>query len=78
MSQCLINGIRKKCYTTVVAENRTEMSTNITERIQICYYFFFNHKINKMSVNGICTNRNIFSRVIIILCELILYITSLF
>jgi len=59
-------GIRKKCYTTVVEDNRTdEMSTNITERNQIHYYYFFNHKINKMSVNGINTNRNIFSRVML-------------
>lgn len=34
-------GIRKKCYTTVMAENRTEMSTNITERNQIIYYYYF-------------------------------------
>lgn len=33
-------GIRKKCYTTVVTENQTEMSTNITERNQIYYYYF--------------------------------------
>lgn len=33
-------GKRKKCYTIAVAENRTEMSTNITERNQIYYYYF--------------------------------------